>query len=217
MNRLPFTADQFYQVFARYNEALWPVAVLWWLTTLALAVAAWRIPAASRWLMSLVGLLWAWNAVVYHAWLFTAINPAAWVFAGLFLAQAGLLAYAGRRAVQPFFHAQGWRRSLGVGLTAYAFLYPFLTIAAGHRFPATPTFGVPCPTVILTIGLFLTMPAVPGRLTVVPVLWAFVGGSAAYLLNVPTDYPLLGGGVLLAWVAIRQSYSSSRGRRRRSS
>jgi hypothetical protein len=53
--------------------------------------------------------------------------------------------------------------------------------------------------------LFLTMPVVPARLTAIPVLWAFVGGSAAYLLEVPTDYPLLGGGVLLVWVMIRQN------------
>jgi hypothetical protein len=158
--------------------------------------------------MGLLALLWLWNAVVYHAWLFTAINPAAWGFAGLFLVQAGLLAYAGRAAGQSFFQAHGWRQSLGVGLTAYAFLYPFLTIAAGHRFPATPTFGVPCPTVILTIRLFLTMPVVPARLTAIPVLWAFVGGSAAYLLEVPTDYPLLGGGVLLVWVMIHQNHLS---------
>ena len=95
---------------------------------------------------------------------------------------------------------------MGVGLTGYAFLYPLLNISAGHRFPAVPTFGVPCPTVILTIGLFLTMSVVPAWLMAIPVLWAFVGGSAAYLLGVPADYPLLGAGVVLAWVAIRQSH-----------
>jgi hypothetical protein len=34
--------------------------------------------------------LWLWNAVVYHAVFFTRINPAAWLFAGLFLVQAAL-------------------------------------------------------------------------------------------------------------------------------
>jgi len=206
MGGLPFTAEQFYQVFARYNDVLWPAVVLWWLSTLALVLAVWRSPGISRWLMGLLALCWLWNGVVYHAWLFTAINPAAWGFAGLFLVQAGLLVSACRGPVQPFFAAHGWRRSVGVGLTGYAFLYPLLNISAGHRFPAVPTFGVPCPTVILTIGLFLTMSVVPAWLMAIPVLWAFVGGSAAYLLGVPADYPLLGAGVVLAWVAIRQSH-----------
>jgi hypothetical protein len=200
---LPFTAAQFFQVFAVYNAALWPAVVLWWLVTLAVVAAAWWNPDASRWVMRLLALSWAWNALAYHAWLFTAINPAAWGFALLFLVQAGLLLSATHR-VRPFFTQVGWTGRVGTALTAYAFLYPFLTMAAGHRFPATPTFGVPCPTVILTIGLLLTTPAPPLRLIIIPVLWAFVGGSAAYLLQVPTDYVLFAAGVVFAWTAIQQ-------------
>jgi len=88
---------------------------------------------------------------------------------------------------------------VGASLVIYALAYPFLTMALGHRYPAAPTFGVPCPTVILTIGGLLTVRAgIPPLLTIVPVLWGFIGGSAALLLNVPTDYVLLGAGVLLA-------------------
>ena len=32
-----------------------------------------------------------WLAVAYHATLFSGINPAAWLFAAMFLIQAGLL------------------------------------------------------------------------------------------------------------------------------
>jgi hypothetical protein len=70
-----------------------------------------------------------------------------------------------------------------------------LTIAFGHSYPAT--FGVPCPTAILTIGVLLTVCRnVPAWLTIVPALWAFIGGSAALLLKVPTDYVLLAAGML---------------------
>ena len=73
-----------------------------------------------------------------------------------------------------------------------------MTAAFGHRYPAAPTFGVPCPTVILTVGLLLTVRGgVPLILTIVPIFWGFIGGSAAVLLNVPTDYVLLGAGALL--------------------
>ena len=68
----------------------------------------------------------------------------------------------------------------------------------GHAYPASPTFGVPCPTVMLTIGLLLTAPArLPWQIVVVPIVWSFLGGSAALLLGVATDYVLLVAGVVL--------------------
>jgi hypothetical protein len=72
-----------------------------------------------------------------------------------------------------------------------------LTLALGHRYPETPTFGVPCPTAILTIGALITARPIPVALAIVPALWAFIGGSAAWLLAVPADYVLLGAGALL--------------------
>jgi hypothetical protein len=93
--------------------------------------------------------------------------------------------------------------ALGIALTLYAFAYPFLSSAFGHAYPATPTFGVPCPTAILTIGALLTVRgSVPRALTIIPVLWAVIGGSAALLLEVPTDYVLLAAGALLTVVLI---------------
>jgi hypothetical protein len=147
--------------------------------------------------------LWLWNAVVYHALLFTRINPAAWLFAGLFLAQAVLfLLTAAQRRIE-YFSSTGWRRVGGLGLIGYALLYPFLTIAFGHTYPAAPTFGVPCPTDLLTIGALLTSRGrVPAALAVIPTVWGIIGGSAAVLLAVPTDYVLLGASVLLATLLI---------------
>ena len=46
--------------------------------------------------------------------------------------------------------------------------------------------------------LLLTVrPVAAATLAIVPLVWAFVGGSAAALLTVPTDYVLLGAGVVL--------------------
>jgi hypothetical protein len=206
---LPFTPQQFFELFAVFNRALWPAAVVWWLASLGLVIAAWRNQARyDRPLTYLLAALWAWNALVYHAWLFTSINPAAWLFAALFAAEAGLLARTAARGGVPAFSAEGTRRWAGALLTVYAFAYPLVTIASGHRYPATPTFAVPCPTVILTLGLFLTARDVPLRLEIVPVAWAFIGGSAALLLDVPADYALLGAGVLLTAVIIVRAGSA---------
>ena len=150
---LPFTPQQFFDLFAVFNRALWPAVIAWWLASLGLVIAAWQHPARyDRPLTYLLAGLWAWNALAYHAWLFTSINPAAWLFATLFAAEAGLLARTAAREGLSAFSAEGRTRSVGALLTVYAFAYPLVTIASGHQYPATPTFGVPCPTVILTIG-----------------------------------------------------------------
>jgi hypothetical protein len=207
---LPFTGDQFFEVFAEYNRAFWPVVLAWWLGTVGVIAAAWRNPVrVSRVLTLVLGMLWVWNAVAYHAWLFTGINPAAWLFALLFAAQAALLFSAARGSVA-YFSATGPQRVLGIGFILYALVYPFLTLALGHRYPALPTFGVPCPTDLLTIGALLTVRGgVPASLAIIPVVWALVGGSAALLLDVSTDYALLaaGGALVVGLVAERTSRS----------
>jgi hypothetical protein len=197
---LPFAPEQFLGVFAEYNDALWPVVVVFWLASLGALVVTWRKPAVySRPLTYVLVTLWAWNAVAYHVWFFTRINQAAWLFGAAFALQAGLFLLAGVHSGITYFSADGLMPHLGVSRSVYALAYPFLTMAVGHRYPAAPTFGVPCPTFILTIGLLLTARGgIPPLLAIVPVLWGFIGGSAAVLLNVPTDYVLLGAGLLLA-------------------
>jgi hypothetical protein len=196
---LPFTADEFFGVFAMYNQRFLLVAVLLLLATLLSVVAAWRDSRGwSRGLGALVAFMWAWNAVAYHAMLFTAINPAAWLFAAIFAIQAALLAVATARGRVEYFGATGARRGLGAGLVAYALAYPALALVSGHSYPGVPTFGVPCPTAILTIGLLVSSRGGPPlTLAIVPVLWAFIGGSAALLFGVVPDYVLLAAGVLL--------------------
>lgn len=216
MASLPFSADQFFGVFAEYNHNLGLVAVALWIVTLVILVAAWRNSRGwSRALTALLAVSWLWNAVAYHALLFTRINPAAWLFAALFAVQAGLFVVAATRRELEYFQAGGVRGLAGLLLTVYALAYPALTIVSGHVYPAVPTFGVPCPTAIMTIGLLITVSGGPPlTLSIVPIVWAFIGGSAAMLLGVVTDYVLLAAGVMLtALVAWGQSRAAVARRR----
>jgi len=190
---LPFTPEQFFNVFAQYNNALWWAAAGLWIAAGIAVGAAWNDRAGrSRRLLWFLALLWLWNTVAYHVAFFTRINPAAWVFAAAFMLQAGLFAFAATRLDFDFFTAGGWRRRTGAGLIVYAFVYPVLNFTFGHEYPGTPTFGVPCPTSILTLGLLLTVRAKRARwLSIIPMLWGFVGGWAALQLDVWTDYGLV--------------------------
>jgi Family of unknown function (DUF6064) len=202
---LPFTPEQFFAIFTSYNSQYWLVVAAWYLASIGVVAAAWRNPARYGHVLTyFLAALWAWNAVAYHAVLFTRINPAAWLFAMLFAVEAGLLAWAGARAAPEYFGSSGSRFFIGAGFVVYSLLYPFLS-SLGHGYPATPTFGVPCPTTFLTIGLLLTVRGdVPAALAIVPALWAMIGGSAAWLLDVPTDAALLGAGLLLIAIVVAE-------------
>jgi hypothetical protein len=84
-------------------------------------------------------------------------------------------------------------------LIVYALLYPAIARGEGRVFPRLPTFGVPCPTTILTIGFLLAADrTLPRSVAVIPMMWAFVGGSAAFLFGVRADLMLAAAGIVLA-------------------
>lgn len=201
---LPFTHDQFLDVFAAYNRLLWPAAVLLWLLTVGSLVHLWRVgPRASRLVAIVLAVHWAWSAFAYQLAFFRRVNPAATIFAVIFLAQAVLLLWRGvlqrRLAFVPSRSAWG---AIGGALVAYSLAYPALALASGLTFPRMPTFGVPCPTTILTVGLLLLLRRDEvRRLAAIPVVWAAIGGSAAVLLAIRIDLALVvAGGLLLLHV-----------------
>ena len=148
--------------------------------------------------MYLLATLWTWNAVSYHALLFTTINPAAWLFAALFTMEGVLLFRAVTRSRLEALSLTGPISGFGIVLACYALAYPLLSFGIGRRCRRSATFGVPCPTAILTIGVLLCVRGGPPlSIAVIPAAWAFIGGSAALLFGVWTDYMLLAAGVWL--------------------
>ena len=202
--QVPFSHDQFLTVFADYNTAFWPVAILLWIATLAGSVLLVRGRARGPGLAALLTFHWAWSGVAYHALHFTSINRAARVFAGLFVAQALAFAWTGmvhRRLV--FAWGGRPRHALAGVLLVFALAYPGLALSTVADWPRAPLFGVPCPTLLFTAGCLLTAgPPVPRCLFVIPVLWSFVGGSAAWLLGVAPDLMLFVAGAALVAFAV---------------
>ena len=209
---LPFSPEQFFGVFADYNRTLFWMVLLLWLAALASVRIAWRGRGGSgRLLTWYLAVLWLWNAIAYHALLFSRINPAAWLFAALFALQAILFAPAAAKDRLIYFVTGGWRQRIGALLVLYAFLYPVLNITIGHGYPVAPTFGVPCPTAILTIGLLLTTRGSSRRwLLIIPVLWGVVASSAVFVFGVWTDSVLIAAAavVTLDGVTFRRRFAS---------
>jgi Family of unknown function (DUF6064) len=202
--QLPFTHGQFLDVFAAYNHALWPFALLVWISSVLVIGISYRSKVPRhRWLSGLLAVHWAWSALAYHAAFFAAINPLAWLFAVLFLIQTGLFVWKGLVRSELRF-STGWSiwHLAGWSLLAYALAYPAFNWALGYRYPRIPTFGIPCPSMILTAGLLLMTTGKNRLLIIAPVLWSVIGGSAAFLLEIRADLPMIPAGVALVLYAL---------------
>ena len=197
--QLPFTREQFFDLFAAYNEVLWPAAVGLWTASAVMVVL--RLSARhphDRWISALLVGHWTWSALAYHVVFFTRINPAAWLFAALFLGQAFLLFRAG--VVQRRLSFAPWGTAwapLAWALIAYSLAYPAIL--------RIPTFGVPCPTTIFTAGVLMLATPRSWGLSTVPVIWCVIGGSATLLLGVHADFALPIAGVALAIFSARRT------------
>ena len=193
--RLPFSPEQFFAVFRDYNEAVWPAQILLTaLAVVAVTLVAFPRSGSDRVVSGILAFLWLWLAVAYHLAFFAAINPLAYVFAALSAAGGVVFAWQGLvRRVLRFQLVRSVRGAVGVALVAFALLvYPAWSVSSGHAYPSMPTFGLPCPTALFTIGvLAFLVPPYPRSPVVAPVLWCLVGAQAAFLLGVWQDLALL--------------------------
>jgi hypothetical protein len=200
---LPFSRTEFLQVFAAHNTAIWPLQfVAAGLGLLAVTLLLWRPKWADGAIAAVLCTFWLAMAIGYHWTYFSAINDAAYVFGALFaLAALVFLVEGVIRGRMNFAIIPGFRAWLAIALVVYSFLvYPLVGLLVTHPYPETPLFGVaPCPTTIFTLGLLLLVrhpsPWVPA---LIPLLWSVIGGSAAFLLDVPQDLGLLAAAV--AWL-----------------
>ncbi|HYN78060.1 MAG TPA: DUF6064 family protein [Lamprocystis sp. (in: g-proteobacteria)] len=210
---IPFTVEQFYGVFRAYNIAVWPAQwflVLLGLAAVVLALAPRRGSGVA--VSAILGALWAWIAVAYHLAFFARISPPAYGFAALAAAGAVVFIWVGviRRSLA-FKWVSDLKSAAGITLIIFALaLYPAWSIDAGHPYPELPTFGLPCPTTIFTIGvLCFAVPPTPRRPLIVPLLGCLVGTQAAFLFGV---WPDLG---LIAAAAVGIGLLLTAGQRRR--
>jgi hypothetical protein len=216
--KIPFTVEQFFDIFGIYNIAIWPAQVVAYLLGIFALILALRENRLSAQIISgILALFWIWMGVFYHIIFFSVINPAAKAF-GLFYVLQGILlllvgTIGGKLSFR--FHYKPLPVLGGLFILYAMVIYPLWGLSFGHSYPRAPLFGVaPCPTTIFTFGILLwaTKPF-PAYLLAIPLLWSIVGMSAAISLRVPQDYGLVIAGIGGTGLILIQSRKAKKGLR----
>jgi hypothetical protein len=199
--KMPFTIDQFLEVFRQYNLAIWPAQIpAYLLGFLAVWLAFRKGTPSNRIASGILSLFWIWNGAAYHLVFFSRINPAAFLFGGLYFLQGVLFFYSGVIKSRLSFE---FRKDLSSFVGALIILYGLVIYNLigplfGHSYPYAPLFGVaPCPTTIFTLGLFLWADGkFPRYLFIIPGVWAIIGTFAAASFGIREDLGLIPAAIL---------------------
>jgi hypothetical protein len=208
---MPFTAEQFFEVFARYNQSVFPMQfALVWAASAAVLLAIKQKTISDEIISGILAFLWLWAGIVYHLVFFTGINSGAYIFGAMFVVQGALFYYEGivRRQLsfrlKPDFYGI-W----GVVFIAYALVvYPVAGYSLGHVFPSAPTFGAPCPLVIFTFGmLMLANKRMSLYLLIIPLVWAIIASTAAWNFGVAEDIGLSITALIVTFLVLRREFA----------
>jgi len=207
--KTPFTLEQFLEVFKNYNLTVWPMQVVFYLLAIAVIFFSLKKFIYSNPVINIIlSFFWLWIGVVYHIIYFSGINKAAYVFGGIFILHGFIFLFYGVFKSKISFHFRyDINNIIGALMILYALIvYPFLGYFLGHRYPYSPTFGLPCPTTIFTFGILLTANRkVPVLVLIIPVIWSVIGFFAAISFGILEDTGLLVSGILAAILILRNN------------
>jgi hypothetical protein len=192
--KLPFTREQFFEVFQRYNISVYPLQVFFLLLAVLSILIIYKGDKKQQKIVPVIlATLWFWMGTVYHIRYFSVINKVAYLFGVIFILQSIFFLHYGLVRYPLFWFQRNIQSISSVLMLIYALIiYPLIGDLAGHGYPYAPTFGLPCPTTIFTIAIFLVAePRIPFYLAIVPLLWSVIGFSAAFSLAIYEDAALI--------------------------
>jgi len=192
--KLPFTTEQFFNVFENYNTKIFPFQILILILGFAALIFAHRKNTFDKIIGGFLGFLWIWIGAVYHFAFFSTINKPAFMFGALFILQGVLLLFnAFSKSAIQFKAEKNIKSGIGEFFVLFGLIiYPVIGYLIEGSLNRIILLGLPCPSTILTFGfLMLATNKVPKHLLIIPFLWSLVGLSAAINFGVVQDYMLI--------------------------
>ena len=187
----PFTTEQFFEVFEKYNASVFPAQIIF----IGLGIAAMVYlhksgKSGNSFITAFLASLWLWIGIVYHFGFFTSINKAAYGFGILFLLQGLFFVRELFKKRLEFGFKSNIQSRLGYIFIVFGLLlYPVIGYLLSGDLDTIISLGLPCPTTILTFGfLILADSHFPKYLLIIPTLWAIIGTFAAVNFGVYQDF-----------------------------
>lgn len=211
--KIPFTAEQFYGVFEKYNTTIFPIPIIIFLLGFILLFTLHtKSKYKNKLIGSVLGIIWLWVGLVYHITFFTAINKAAFIFGALFIVQGLLIIINTFKGKLAFSFEFTKAHLIGYFFIIFGlFIYPLIGYFLDSSFIRTISLGLPCPTTIFTFGIFLlTNKNFSKHLLVIPSIWAIVGLSAAINFGVYQDYMMLIAAIFANIILIKRKYANEK-------
>jgi len=194
MKNLPFTTEQFFEVFRNYNTSVFPAQIIIIiLGIIAIGLLHSKNKLKNSFIGFFLGIIWLWTGMVYHLLFFSEINKAAYGFAGLFILQGIFIVIATVKSKLEFEWSINWASYLGYFFVLFGLIiYPLLSYSLESSLEQTITFGLPCPTTIITFGLLMLSKRKMNKyLVIIPSIWAVIGTGAAINFGVYPDYVMI--------------------------
>ena len=196
--KLPFTTEQFLEVFKSYNESIFPIQIIFYLLA---SIASFLLlnNTGSRIIGLILSFFWFWIGIAYHIIYFSKINKAAYLFGSLFILQGIIFfiygIYSNKLILR---NNKNILNKAGIIFILYALIiYPLLGYFLGRHYPYSITIGLPCPTTIFTFGILLfTEKKIPFAVLIIPLIWSIMGFTAALNFSVYEDFGLILSGLI---------------------
>ena len=181
---LSFSTEKFLLVLESYNLAIWPIQIVaYFLVALALFFLFKRTNYSTKIVFAILSIFWLFNGIVFCFIYWSPSHFFGYIFGVFCVIQGFLFLYSSKRTDIAFGSSDKTYTLAGLLFIFYAIIgYQIFGYFLGHVYPIFfPAGLVPCPTTILTFGIFLIINnKIPPQYFVIPLLISLGGFLAAY-------------------------------------
>ena len=131
----PFTLEQFLEVFKNYNQAVFPMQVIFYLiSAIAIYLTIKPNQSSNKIISIILAFFWLWMGIIYYIIFFPTINKAAYLFGSLFIIQGILFFIFGVLPNKLSFNFRPNKLGItGIILVLFALIiYPIFSYCFGH-------------------------------------------------------------------------------------
>lgn len=189
--KFPFTTEQFFAIFEKYNTTIFPMQILIFFAGCFLLYLIYtKKKNPNKIIGYLLGCIWLWAGIVYHISFFTEINKAAYIFGSIFIIQGIIFITSTYHGKLLFEFTNTLEKQISLFFITFGLIiYPLIGFILEKSVVHTISLGLPCPTTIFTCGLLgLQLGNIKKYLLIIPAIWSFIGLFAAISMGVYQDF-----------------------------